>query len=135
MDEWDTWTCANIHGTKYLCHNHSPYSWLPPGSDPNPLYLLELFLFRETPTNFAASSRGSFLHPQLKFKLRERSLGILFRADDENKVSQGNCALKTGEDNKCFMKFYILRSNSMHKKGLGANPHCWENILFWSVKI
>lgn len=61
-----------IYGTKYFCHNHSPYSWLSPGSDPNLLYLLELLLPRETLTNFAASSRHSFLHPQLKFKLREK---------------------------------------------------------------
>lgn len=41
-----------IYGTKHLCHNHSSHSWLSPASDPNPLYLLEIFLLRETLTNF-----------------------------------------------------------------------------------
>jgi len=53
----------------------------------------------------------------------------------KTKYHRGIVLYKNGEDNKYFMKYYILRLNPMKKKRLGAKPHHWENILFWSVKF
>lgn len=74
-------------------------------------------MLRETFTNFAANSRGSFLYPQLKFKPRERTESYS-EQPVKTKYHGGIVLYKNGEDNKCFMKYYILRLNQMHKKKL-----------------